>query len=146
MQRKEIMAFSVFGFLFTFSQLVEHYFQMKVSVLAKPFGNHSIPENISQQIHVFLKYGNIAGVTFRILTVFFLLYVGWKVAYGFLDLRYVIIWTIGVFVFSALLSYLFRPDAWAIWRDLAQNLIFSAAWIGIMKIYHVAAQKMQLKK
>ena len=141
MQKKEIVIFSVFGFLLALIRLIQNLFKVKSLSLGQPFINKSIPTNILEQKQVFNNYYSIATIIWDILAIFFLLYIGWKIVYGLLDLRFIVIGTICIFVVSTLIEFAFAPKDWSVWLSLLRNLIYSAAWIIITKIYNFTWKK-----
>lgn len=141
MQKKEVMAFSIFGFLLALIQLMGNFFHVKSLAIGQPFINKSIPTNILEQKQVLNNYYSIATIIWNILAIFFLLYIGWKIVYGLLDLRYIVIGALCIFIVSALVEFAFQPKDWTVWLSLLRNLIYSAAWIIITKIYYVTWKK-----
>ena len=141
MQKKEIVIFSVFGFLLALIRLIQNLFKVKSLSLGQPFINKSIPTNILEQKQVFNNYYSIATITWNTLAIIFLLYIGWKIVYGFLDLRYIAIGTLCIFIVSTLVGFAFQPKDWTVWLSLLRNLIYSAVWIIITKIYNLAWKK-----
>lgn len=87
------------------------------------------------------NYYNIATIIWDVLAIVFLLYIGWKIVYGLLDLRYIVIGTLCVFIVSALPEFTFQLKDWTVWLSLLRNLAYATVWIVITKIYYLAWKK-----
>jgi len=138
MRKKEIIAFSIFGFLLALIRLIQNLLKTKSLAIGQPFINKTIPDNIYGQMQVLNNYYNIATIVWNVLAIFFLLYIGWKILYALLDLRYIVIGTLCMFIVSALVGFAFQPKDLTVWLSLLRNLIYSAVWIIITKIYNLA--------
>lgn len=145
MQKREITVFSIFGVLLALTSFVENFIVAKSFALGAPFNGKSIPEEVFKQITAVNHYAIAVGYVFRILFVLFLLYVGWKIAYRFLGLRYIIPITLAILIVPALIEFALQPGDKTVWYALRDNIIRAAIWISIMKIYYITSKKVQLK-
>ena len=145
MRKREITVFSIFGVLLALTNFVENFIVAKSFALGAPFNGKSIPEEVFKQKTDMNHYAIIAGCVFRVLFVLFLLYVGWKIAYRFLGLRYIIPITLAILIVPALIEFALQPGDKTAWYALRDNITRAAAWIAIMQIYYIASKKVQLK-
>jgi len=70
MRKKEIIAFSIFGFLLALIRLIQNLLKTKSLAIGQPFINKSIPNNIYEQMQVLNNYYSIATITWNILAIF----------------------------------------------------------------------------
>jgi len=143
MRKKEIIAFSIFGFLLSLASFTKNFIIIKMFALGGPDG--PISKEIGNQIESMNIYQMIAERASYGIFIFLLLYIGWKVAYGFLKLRCIIPITLIILLVPALIEFAFQPGDRSAWLYLGRDIIRTAVWIGIMKIYNIAWKKMQLK-
>lgn len=146
MKKSEILIFSISGVLLALTSFVKNFLVSKSFALGTPFDGKSIPDGVYNQIKSLNSYQIIAGRVYYALFVVFLLYIGWKIAYGFLELRYIISISFIILLIPALIEFAFFPNDRSMWLFLCQDIIHAAAWIGIMKIYYITSKKVQIKK
>lgn len=150
MKKREVLIFSIFGILLALTRLIEgiNYHIVvangtEIDHVQK--SNRELADQLYHQIEVCGQYNNIATMAFRVLSILFLLYIGWKITYGLLGLKYIIVGTLCVFVFASLVQFAFQPKDWTVWIFLLQDITHAAAWIAVMGIYRFAWKKRQLK-
>lgn len=148
--KQEIGVFSIFGVLLALTRLIEginyHRFVsigIKIDEVQKD--NKALADQLFRKIEMLNQCSNIIAVVFQVLSILFLSYIGWKIAYELLDLKYIIIGTFGVFVLSSLVEFAFQPKNWIIWIFFSQDIIHAAIWIAVMKTYHIIFKKMKIR-
>ncbi len=150
LSKQEIGVFSFLGVLLALTRLIEginyHSFVsigIKIDEVQKD--NKALADQLYRKIEMLSQCSNITAVVFQVLSILFLLYIGWKIAYGLLNLKYIIIGTFVVFVFSSLVQFAFQPKNWTIWIFFSQDIIHVAVWIAVMEIYHIIFEKMKIR-
>jgi len=146
MKKREILVFSIFGILLALTSFVKNFMVTKSFALGAPFDGKSIPDGVYNQIKSLNGYQIIAERVYYALFVAFLLYIGWKIAYGFLGLRYIIRVTLAIMLVPAFIEFAFLPRDRSVWLFLCQDIIRAAAWIAVMEIYRFAWKKRQAVK
>lgn len=141
-RKSEIIVFSVFCFLLALTSFVQNYFVAKHDALSAPYvGGESIPKDVYNQMQVMRQYQTIPYYMFRTAFFIFLLYIGWKIAYGLLGLRYIIPVSLVILFIPQLIKFAFQPGAQSVLSFIFPEIIVAAIWIGIMIIYNVTWEK-----
>jgi hypothetical protein len=143
MKKSEVLVFSLLGVLLGLTSFVKNYLAAQVLTLGTPFDGKSIPDEVYHRIKILDSYEIFPERVFRVLFVILLLYIGWKIAYGFLGLRYIIPVALVILLIPALIEFAFLPNDRSVWLFLCQDIIRAAAWIAVMKIYRFSWVKTQ---
>jgi len=146
-RKHEIIVFSVFGFLLALISFAQNYFVAQYNALAAPYGSgQSIPEEVINRMQVVRQYQAVPYYAFRTVSVIFLLYIGWEIAYGLIGLRYIVPISLVILLIPKLIEFAFQPSTWSIWSFVFPNIIFEVIWIGIIIIYYLAWKKAMQRK
>lgn len=145
MQKKEIITFSIFGILLSIASFAKNFIIARMFALGEPYNNKIIPDKLADQIHGMDKYQILAERISYVLFFFLLLYIGWKVAYAFIKIRYILLAECIVLLIPALIEFAFVPRDKSAWLFLGLNLFNSVIWICILKVYYIASEKAKLK-
>ena len=143
MKKNELLVFSLLGVLLGLTSFVKNYLAAQVLTLGTPFDGKSIPDEVYHRIKTLDGYEIFPERVFRILFVILLLYIGWKIAYGFLGLRYIIPVTLAILLVPAIIESAFLPSDRSVWLFLCQDIVRAGGWITVMKIYRFAWMKTQ---
>jgi hypothetical protein len=148
--KRQIGFFSTFSILLMLTRLIEginyHSFVSignKIDQVQKE--DRALADQLYQQIEILSQLSNKVSFIFQVLSILFLLYIGWEIAYGLLSLKYIIIGIFGAFVLSSLVQFAFQPKNWTIWIFFSQDIIHAAVWIVVMKTYHIISEKMKTR-
>ncbi len=146
MTKRETVAFSVFGLFFALFNFIKNGSRARNFALLLPYTDSSgeaagVPKEITQQIELMKNSENIAYFLFRALFIAFLLYIGWKIAYGFLSLKYIVPITLCILLVPALIEFAFYPKDMTVWYSFQHFVDRAAVWIAVMKLYYLGAKK-----
>lgn len=143
MQKRECWVLSIFGVLLALASIVKYVLKTQSDTLLKPYSNSQLPEAADKLLKQINGCEFIAERVFTALLIAFLLYLGWKTAYGVFGLRKILPAMLAVLFVPALLAFLAWRQQQGISPTQQWRFALAIGWIAVMLVYRFAWERTQ---